>query len=550
MSFRVAILVLILASFILLLDTLVFTHQPANMDGTIHITNMAVFHKAISDGDFPVRWTDGFANYGLPMGSFAQQLTSYLGGFLTFITNNPVTSFNLVYILATLLSVLLFYKFLSYYFKSWPSFIAAFLFNFAPYRIINLYVRGSVPEYFSSIFFVTILIFVHLLLKKKTWGAFLGLSFSVFGMILSHPMNMITGIFFIGPFILYLIFHEKNKLKSLALIAASFLLGVLLSSYYLLPALKEIQYLYYGLGSNHYMPGSTLNWQNFIDTKWYYFITERSEILSRGHFIKTGLTEFIILVIGVIYLILNRFKKLKFGIFDLSVFVGVGILFLTTIYAEPLYYQIDFLSNIQFPWRLLSTFIFIPPIIVAYLLNKASQKWSIILGFLLVILVALNRFPEIYGKNFTNYPQDHYYFTIDNLHTSNMNTVWSGNTTEYPVKRDLKIEILEGEAEISNVLVKNSYRSYNIISSNDVRMIDNTFYFPGWKVYVDNQEMPIEFQDPNYRGVITYWVPKGEYKVEVRFENTKTVSAGNLISLSSIIMIILLTIKRKKLVAF
>jgi len=294
-----AILLLILASIIFLLDTLLFQNQPANMDGTIHITNMAIFHHALVNGDFPVRWTDGFANYGLPMGSFAQQLTSYLGAFLTFLTNNVIASFNLVYVIATLLSVVLFYVFLRFYFSTWASFIGAFMFNFAPYRIINIYIRGAIPEYFSSVFLIAILIFLHLLIKKKTWWSYLGLAGSIFGIIMSHPMNVFTSATFIGPYFLYLLAKTNNKLKLTFVVATAGLLGVLLSAYYLLPLLKDVQYFFYGSSSNHYTFGSTLGLNNFFDTNWYYFLTERNEILSRGHFIKTGLIEFLLLLIGL-----------------------------------------------------------------------------------------------------------------------------------------------------------------------------------------------------------------------------------------------------------
>ncbi|GIK83890.1 MAG: hypothetical protein BroJett025_05120 [Patescibacteria group bacterium] len=542
-----ALLLLILSSLVFLLDTLVYKNQPANMDGTSHITNMAVFHAALLDGDFPVRWTDGFANYGLPVGSFIQQVTSYLGGFLTFLTNNVVVSFNLVYVIATVVSVLLFYVFLRFYFRQWPSFIGAFLFNFAPYRIINTYIRGAIPEYFSSVFFISILIFLFALSRKKTWWSFIWLSFSVTGLILSHPMNVLTGAFFIVPYILYLILQEKEKIKLLILISASGVIGVLLSSYYLLPLLKDIQYFYYALYTNYYTFNSTLGLHNFLDPQWYYFITERNEILSRGHFIKTGAIEFILLLSGVVYGVIRKIKKQKFHLFDLSVIVGIITLFLTTQLAEPIYLSIDFLSNIQFPWRMLSTFIFIPPLIAAFFIDKHKKdSIQIILGMLIIVVVSWNRFAQVYGKNFTATSQDSYYFTIDNLHSSNMNTIWTTRTTEYPVHRDDKVAVLEGQADLMNVFVKNSLRTYEISAENSVRMIDYTFYYPGWKVYSDGVEVPIEFQDINHRGVITYWLPAGKHSVEVKFTQTKTVLLANAITLVSVFFIGLIIVFRKK----
>jgi uncharacterized membrane protein len=537
-----AILLIILSSLILLVDTLIYKGQPANMDGVAHITHMAVFHNALAHGDFPVRWTDGFANYGLPIGSFAQQTTSYLGAFLTFITHDVVTSFNLVYVIGTLASVLLFYVFLRFYFKTWPSFIGAFLFNFAPYRLINLYIRGTIPEYFASVFLVSILIFLYLLFKKKSKGAFIGLALSVFGMILTHPMNALTGSVLIGPYFLFLLVQEKNKVKMLLLTIGAGLLGVLLSSYYLLPLLRDIKYFYYGSGGNHYN-ASHLTLNNFIDPKWYYFLVERNEILSRGHFIKTGLLETIVFLAGLFFVVIdklkNGWKKIKISFLDTAMLVGLISLFLTTELSAPLYKSIDLLSNIQFPWRMLSTFIFIPPIVVAALINKIHKKsLATIFGLVLVFIISWTRFPEVYGKNFTIFPQDYYYFTVDNIHSSNMNTIWTTETTGYPVKRDDKVAILDGDATLSEVKIENSRREFTIDAQTETRMIDYTFYFPGWKVFVDGKEVNIEFQDVEYRGVITYKVPEGQHNVEVVFENTKTVLLGNYLSIIALAIIV------------
>ncbi|PIR62033.1 MAG: hypothetical protein COU66_00545 [Candidatus Pacebacteria bacterium CG10_big_fil_rev_8_21_14_0_10_44_11] len=517
---------LILSSLILLFDTLFFRGQPANMDGTVHITNIAIFHQALEAGDFPVRWTDGFANYGLPMGSFAQQLTSYLGGFLTFFSGDVITAFNWVYVIGTITSVLAFYLFLRLHVSAWPATVGAFLFNFAPYRIINFYIRGALPEYFSSLFVITLLIGFHLYIKKKQLWSLLLITLSTWGLVLSHPMNAITGSVILGPYLLFLLWREKKAFKLLLAVVASIGLGLVLSAYYLIPLLKEVQYLNYGSSSNHYNP-SPLSWLNFFSPHWFYYLVQHNEILSRGHFITVGLPEMLLFLAGIGVWIARRIRKQTIDILDVIVVAGGISLFLTTQLADGLYRQIDVLSNIQFPWRMLSTFIFIPGAIAAYGLQKFH--WPVI-GLVLIILISWMRFPEVYGKNFTDFPQSHYYFTIDNLHTANMNTVWTARTTEYPVEAT-KVGIIEGEGRISELAVGNSVRKFTVEAKTSLRLVDYTFYFPGWNVYVDGQAQPIEFQDVNYRGVITYRVPVGRHQIEVLFEETKTVKIGNLISL-------------------
>jgi hypothetical protein len=160
-----------------------------------------------------------------------------------------------------------------------------------------------------------------------------------------------------------------------------------------------------------------------------------------------------------------------------------------------------------------------------------AKKW---LAVIVIGIVGLSRFPELYGKNFTLYPQQHYSRTIKNLHFDSMNTIWTGTTTDYPIKQ-VKGEIIEGSGQITMRQEKNSRRTYQVTADSEVRMADYTFYFPGWQVYIDNQPTEIQFQDPAYRGVITYTVPPGNHQIDVKFENTKIRQAGYLVSIGTLI---------------
>ncbi len=93
---------------------------------------------------------------------------------------------------------------------------------------------------------------------------------------------------------------------------------------------------------------------------------------------------------------------------------------------------------------------------------------------------------------------------------------------------------------------KNSWRKYKIAAQQKIRMVDNTFYFPGWKVYIDGKETLIEFQDMNYRGIITYYVPAGNHDILVRFEDTKVRRVANSISMATLILFITIIFIEKK----
>ena len=110
-----------------------------------------------------------------------------------------------------------------------------------------------------------------------------------------------------------------------------------------------------------------------------------------------------------------------------------------------------------------------------------------------------------------------------------------GEVRDYPYK-DTKVEIFEGDGKISDLSVSNSSRSFTINSITNTKIADYTFYFPGWRTYIDGEETQIQFQDPKYRGVITYEVPSGQHSITSSFTNTKPRIIGNAFSIMGLLI--------------
>ncbi|QQG44561.1 MAG: glycosyltransferase family 39 protein [Candidatus Roizmanbacteria bacterium] len=528
---RICILFIVIISVLVVFDLFFNKGHSAWMDGRVHITTITQFFLAIKDGDFKVTWLDGIANYGMPFGFVGHQLISYLGAFVTFLTNDVLTSWKIIALIGALLSNLFFYFFLRIYFSPVSSLLAVFLYNVAPYRILNLYVREALPEFFASLFFPLIPLCLYYLIKKRKFWAIPALTIATALFTLNHPMLLVVSAFFFISYLIFLLKDEKSRLKLLILSGTLMAWGILIAAYYIIPLQVEIKYFYYGIG-NHLTPGQYLSLKNFIDPNWYYFLLSQGDIINRGHFVKVGEIELIGVVIGLLLVIwrLRNRKKWQFTILELTLFLSLLVLFLTTKYSLFLYQKINLLSNIQFPWRMLSLFIFLPPIIFAYIFEKFNWK---VLMIIFVLVVALMRFPQLYSKNNTDHPMSRYLFTTINIHSTNMNTVWTGETDDYPIKKN-KGEIIRGKGKITSYAKKNSSRKYKVEAESDIRMADYTFYFPGWTVYVDGVKTNIEFQDPDYRGVITYNVPAGKHDILVKFEDTKVRTLGNIISVVSL----------------
>ena len=94
--------------------------------------------------------------------------------------------------------------------------------------------------------------------------------------------------------------------------------------------------------------------------------------------------------------------------------------------------------------------------------------------------------------------------------------------------------ILSGIGTITEVFRNTTHRQYAVTAEDQLRIAENTLYFPGWKVFIDGKESQIEFQDPANRGIITYYVPAGKHVVNIYFSNTKVREVANSISIISL----------------
>ncbi len=535
---------IVLISSLLVFDLFFNQGHSAHMDGRVHITTITQFYRAMLSGDWKPTWSNWFANYGMPVPMVAHQLISYLGAWITLITNNTITSWKIVALIAAILSNVIFYRFLRIYFKPLPAFVAIFLYNVAPYRILNLFVREALPEFFASVFFPLVLMAMYYLIKEKKMWAIPFLTIAMAGLALSHPMMLVVSSFITVPYFFFLLKDEKDKIRPFFLSGILMAWGLLMAAYYLLPLQMEIKYFYYGTG-NHLTPGQTLHLKNFIDPTWYYYLDR--DILNRGHFVTPGVFEMVIVAGGVLFVVgrIIKNKKWRPDLLDLTVIISIITLIFTTDYALFFYQHINLLSNIQFPWRMLSLFIFLPPIIVAYILDGVNEKKMNMAAVCIIAFFALTRFPQLYSKNNTDHPFSRYMFTTVNLHSTNMNTIWTGETDQYPVHPE-KVGIIEGKGKVTHKELSNSWRKYTVDNETPTRMVDYTFYFPGWKVWVDGQLTNIEFQDPSYRGVITYNVPAGKHDIELRFTDTKVRILGNIISVAAVLGFIGVFIVEKK----
>lgn len=505
---------------------------PLSHDGDGHIARIGAYYKAFQDGQIPPRWAgDLNFRFGTPVFIFNYQLPYYAATLLHLIGLNLEDTFKLILSISFILCGVGFFLWLSQLVRRDAAFLGAMLFGLAPYHFLNVFVRGAFGETVG----LAIVPFVfwqieNIRNKNNIFDVFIaGILYGL--LILAHNG---TALMFSPVFLMYCLFRMKNK-YNLRSFFAFFLMGILVSSYFWLPAIVESRYV--GGASEigdmyrqHFPPFSYL-----IYSRWGFGSDVNDQ---NGLSPQVGIVLFIFVLITIINSLRHKDKFVGFWLF-----IFFAAIFFTTSLSDIFWSNIILLRLLEFPWRFTALSSLAGAVIGSYIISKIKNKKII---YCISIILLIGSF--FYTKtDIQNKRDDKYYYSFSGstVYRRATTTIWTGGDPfEIPGN---KISIISGNGKINNLTIKSNLHLFNITAESNVRILDNTFYFPGWRAEIDGEKTPIEFQDINHRGLITFSVPKGSHKVEVKFIESPVRLVADMISLATVVLLILLIFLRKKI---
>lgn len=525
----------VLAISLLPLISFLFGDLPHTQDGLMHLARMAAHFKALASGQFPPRWAaDLNYGYGMPLFTFMYPLPYFLSSFFIFLGANLQLVFKLVVVLSFLLSGVFMFAFAKEFFKKEKiAFFVTLFYQFAPFRLVEANIRGDIGEIYTYTFLPLVLLGILRFFRREKGEDFLLAVGALALLILSH--NSISLVFFVlicG----FILFFAKN-LRHLILGFSAQVLGLALSSFYWLPALYEHKFTLGDLFmrnvyKEYFTPFYKMILPNFFN----------SPSLNMGDVpVQIGIFHLGVLIFSLV--ILFWIKKLDKNFKKIILFswlVVLVALFFTQPFSTIFWEKISFLRQFQFPWR------FLAPIVLASSLVSASffylpkiAKSNLFYGGILVLMIfsTLSYWRTPFGFNKIK-EQDYWNYPLTTTYYGETDIIWSaGPAKSYPKER---IEIIGGEGKVINFIKKSSRQEFTVEAQTSLSLVSHTQYFPGWRVYVDGVAVPIQFQDPNWRGLITFSTPKGNHEVKIIFGETKLRMAANIISLSTFSVLLLL----------
>lgn len=531
---RIVWIVVLLLSAVPLWD-LVHSGLPVTHDGQDHVARIANFYASLSEGHIVPRWAANLNwGYGHPILMFLYPLSSYVASLFHVAGFSFVDSTKLVFAVAYIASALTMYVWAATAWGTAAGITASVLYAFAPYRFVDLYVRGAIGEHMAFVFPPLICYGLVILSRAKhIWSPY-AMTIVAFGttlLILSHNALSLMFLPIIALYALYLAFSEcKHPARFLTACAVSVSFGFFIAAFYWVPAFFEGKYTLRDIVTAGGMTGRFVPWFAFLYSPWSYGGgNELSKWLGAG--------QLLAVIMG--FFVLEKNTKHQRFLVTLIVLLFFS-LFVMTENAQLLWKTISLLQKFQFPWRFMSvTVLLIAGIggFVVYVTPEKTRKWVILA---LCITSVLATAPMWRAKEYKAYPEayftDIYNGTTD---TGESSPIWSIRFME---KRPESLSYTippAGSIEINERTTTS--RSYKVLVSRPVRFIENTLYFPGWQVYINGSLLPQEklfFQDPAFRGLMTFDLEPGDYDIRFVFAETKLRRVSDYISIIAVAVFI------------
>ncbi|HEX7017965.1 MAG TPA: 6-pyruvoyl-tetrahydropterin synthase-related protein [Patescibacteria group bacterium] len=540
----------------------------------VHGARIAEMYRGLAEGQFPVRWSENFGyGYGMPLYLFYAPLPYYVGALFYWLSFDLVLSVRLLFLLANGGTIIGGYLLGRKLFGTTGGVLVSAAIALAPYRAVNLFVRGAVSEAWAIMFMPFILYFGMELLSQKPTAKksslFAGLVLSVAGLMLSH--NLTTLMFVPLSFIflaMYSVLIKRqatllDSFKRVAVVTFGYLLAGGLSAFYMVPAVmeKDLTQIESILSGYFHYSHHFLYIRQFFNPTWGYGGSEWgpddgiSFFLGWGQWL--GLVVVTVLVTQTCFHYLKKktsFKSLRLQLvlFSLSSLVVGVSLYLSLLKSKWLWDIFPLLPFIQFPWRWLSvTIIFVALLtgLATQFLNTKKSRW-LYGGVLLLTLVFNAQYfrPERYLDDAAGY-----YYADEQRIREQMSDI----LPDY-LPKDLKVrtdptqpeasylaprqeeelvrEADEVKTKIKSILVDKGHQKMLSIDLPEATPL--TFavaYFPGWQAEVDGQAVDVS---ASATGLVEVWVPAEEHTVAIFFGRTPVRVLADIMSLVSLLLFI------------
>ena len=536
------------------------------------------FDQTLRDGYLWPRWSPDFAfGYGYPLFNNAiAPLAIYLAEIVHLLGARTVTAVKVIYGLSIIGSGLAMYGFVRRLFGQEAGLLAGVVYMYAPFHLLDIYVRSAFAESVSLALLPLILwAFTNLIAGPSFRRLCLaGLSYGLLA--LTHSISLFTFTLFLIIYIVALVafkarFNLGRWFRLGVVNAGAGILGMALAGIFVAPVILEQPFI----KVEQWTSGSYNAAQHFV-----YFSQLFSPFWGFGYSgpgpvddmaYQIGMVIFGLVIFSLVRLATLRMTndelrvtndelrvtndelrvtndELRIGRAQVLIWLGVGLLsiWLMTPLATRAWEVLPIAALVQFPWRLLIVTMLSCSIIIGALpqllkLDRALTSFLsliVILGSFPYTQPQLTDIPDwaetplsiIKWDSFS--PADR----VGMVAVTEEQPTTSPMEAQYRAGEPLQVATaISGEANVETIRHGGSSDEIRV-SGGPATIQFYTYDFPGWQVRLDGQAIPHRHEPPY--GLITVDVPAGDHNLELRMGATPARVIGGLMSLLAVGVIV------------
>lgn len=516
--------------------------------------------RGIREGYLYPRWFGDLAGgFGYPFFVFYSPLIYYVAEVFHLLGFGVVTSLKCMIILGVILAGTGMFLFAKSFWGIHGAMVSALAYVYAPYRIVNLYVRGDLAEAFAMSLLPLILYFYYHWLRGNNRLHLVGAVLTYAALILTHNC---TALIFSGLLALFVLFVSAQN-KNWSAVWKGFLaviLGCGVSAVFWLPALLEktwvnIELIYSNQTFDFHH--NFLEPYRFLSPVW----TFDAGIGGRNLPFQIGAPHILLAMFSVLLIMKSSVSKeqdaKKVSMFFLL--SGITLLFLTHSSSAGAWEVLPLIKYVQFPWRLLSLLSLCVSFLCGGLFccfvteSKMTQQMLQIILIVIIILsgaqyCCVNGYYILDEANLTPSFIRKQGGTTSSFNTNEMDSII--NFGEYLPKSVKKLPdkkkagrvfMSKGKARILNLKTWIQRYEFDTTVEEDAEIVIGTFYYPSWMARIDSKGVPLF---TNEEGLIHLKVPKGEHHIEVFFADTTARRTAKYVSLLSFLAVLAFVLGR------
>ncbi|MEZ4866544.1 MAG: hypothetical protein R3C14_34815 [Caldilineaceae bacterium] len=527
---------------------------PQSHDGPIHLLRIARLHDAITRGVLFPRWMpELLLGYGYPTLNYYAAAAYYLVEALRLVGLNLYHAFIAAQWLLLWLAGVGFYllardllpadagacgaKMASAAPFSLPALVAAVAYIYAPYLLVNLYIRGAIAELGAQMLLPWILWSFQRLWRDAHPQRYLLLATLTLGALAwTHTISLLL----IPPLLLaylgLLWWRAQGQVWARLGWSLGALLGAMgISAFYWLPLLVERTYITdtgLVIARQTLLPASFYTWTNWLDHTWRYLYPANPPY-------KIGLVQ----ALGALFTVpfaLRRSGEMRF-------WCGVALLCggLMTAAARPLWFSTDLFLVIQFAWRLLALIQIPLALFWAIPLTYLPRTWwRTGLAGLAMGLLIWSAFPRLPWTTLMA-PRSTFAMALNVYFEAGLKEVVAGGKGTSPVQEfrpkwaadTLVLDPATVEANTATepspavaIQTADPLRLTLQVSSTVTTPLRLTsYYFPNWTAMLDSGTRLQPYPSTNL-GLLTVDLPAGHHELTVTWTATTVEWVGALLS--------------------